>query len=214
MRKLVIFDLDGTLLYTLEDLMDSVNYSLEKYGYETKTLEEVSSFVGNGVEHLLRSVVPAGVSDDDFKKCYKSFKEYYSEHCCDKTRPYDGVVETLKILKNRGVKIGIVSNKFQEAAEDVCQHYFKGLYDVVMGESETCRRKPAPDGINMICEQYEVEKDEAIFFGDSEVDIKTGDNAGVYCVSVLWGFRSREFLTKHGAHLFIENPLDIADMID
>ena len=214
MRKLVIFDLDGTLLYTLEDLMDSVNYSLEKYGYETKTLEEVSSFVGNGVEHLLRSVVPAGVSDDDFKKCYISFKEYYSEHCCDKTRPYDGVVETLKILKNRGVKIGIVSNKFQEAAEDVCQHYFKGLYDVVMGESETCRRKPAPDGINMICEQYEVEKDEAIFFGDSEVDIKTGDNAGVYCVSVLWGFRSREFLTKHGAHLFIENPLDIADMID
>ncbi len=214
MRKLVIFDLDGTLLYTLEDLMDSVNYSLEKYGYETKTLEEVSSFVGNGVEHLLRSVVPAGVSDDDFKKCYISFKEYYSEHCCDKTRPYDGVVETLKILKNRGVKIGIVSNKFQEAAEDVCQHYFKGLYDVVMGESETCRRKPAPDGINMICEQYEVEKDEAIFFGDSEVDIMTGDNAGVYCVSVLWGFRSREFLTKHGAHLFIENPLDIADMID
>lgn len=194
--------------------MDSVNYSLEKYGYETKTLEEVSSFVGNGVEHLLRSVVPAGVSDDDFKKCYISFKEYYSEHCCDKTRPYDGVVETLKILKNRGVKIGIVSNKFQEAAEDVCQHYFKGLYDVVMGESETCRRKPAPDGINMICEQYEVEKDEAIFFGDSEVDIMTGDNAGVYCVSVLWGFRSREFLTKHGAHLFIENPLDIADMID
>lgn len=214
MRKLVIFDLDGTLLYTLEDLMDSVNYSLEKYGYETKTLEEVSSGVGNGVEHLLRSMLPTGISEDDFKKCYMSFKEHYSEHCCDKTRPYDGVVETLRILKNRGVKIGIVSNKFQEAAEDVCQHYFKGLYDVVMGESETCRRKPAPDGINMICEQYEVEKDEAIFFGDSEVDIMTGDNAGVYCVSVLWGFRSREFLAKNGAHLFIENPLDIADMID
>ena len=214
MRKLVIFDLDGTLLYTLEDLLDSVNYTLEKYGYETKTLEQVSSFVGNGVEHLLRCVTPNGISEEDFINCYACFKEYYAKHCCDKTRPYDGVIETLKILKGRGVKVGIVSNKFQQAAEETCNHYFGGLFDVVMGESETCRRKPAPDGINMICEQFEVEKDDAIFFGDSEVDIMTGNNAGVYCVSVLWGFRSREFLTEHDANLFIENPLDIADMID
>ena len=214
MRRLVIFDLDGTLLYTLEDLMNSVNFSLDLFGYETKSLEEISSFVGNGVEHLMRCALPKDISEENFKNCYACFKDHYSKHCCEKTRPYDGIIETLKILKNRGVKIGIVSNKFQEAAEDVCQHYFEGLYDAVMGESETCRRKPAPDGINMICEQFEVEKDEAIFFGDSEVDIQTADNAGVYCVSVLWGFRDREFLTCHGAHLFIENPLDIADMID
>ncbi|MBR5603897.1 MAG: HAD-IA family hydrolase [Bacteroidales bacterium] len=214
MRKLVIFDLDGTLLYTLEDLMNSVNYALDKFGYETKTLEEINSFVGNGVEHLMRCAAPDNVSEEDFRNCYACFKEHYSEHCCEMTRPYDGIIETLKILKNRGVKVGIVSNKFQEAAEDVCEHYFEGLYDAVMGESEICRRKPAPDGINMICEQFGVEKDEAIFFGDSEVDVKTADNAGVYCVSVLWGFRDREFLANNGAHLFIENPLDIADMID
>jgi phosphoglycolate phosphatase len=162
----------------------------------------------------MRRALPKDISEEVFKNCYACFKDHYSKHCCEKTRPYDGILDTLKILKSRGVKIGIVSNKFQEAAEDVCEHYFEGLYDAVMGESETCRRKPAPDGINMICEQFEVEKDEAIFFGDSEVDIQTADNAGVYSVSVLWGFRDREFLTCHGAHLFIENPLDIADMID
>ena len=213
MRKLVIFDLDGTLLYTLEDLLDSVNYTLEKYGYETKTLEQVSSFVGNGVEHLLRCVTPNGISEEDFINCYACFKEYYAKHCCDKTRPYDDIVDVLKVLKNRGLKVGIVSNKFQSAAEEVCEYYFKDLYDAVLGESETCRRKPAPDGINMMCEKFGVEKDDAIFFGDSEVDIQTGDNAGVYCVSVLWGFRDREFLTQHGAKLFVTHPLDIVEMI-
>ena len=117
------------------------------------------------------------------------------------------------VLKNRGVKIGIVSNKFQSAAEDVCKHYFDGLYDAVVGESDLCKRKPAPDGINMICEQFGVDKDDAIFFGDSEVDVKTGENAGVYCVSVLWGYRDKEFLARNGAKLFVSNPLDIVDMI-
>lgn len=214
MRKLVIFDLDGTLLYTLEDLMHSVNFSLDLFGYETKTLEEVSSYVGNGVEYLMRQATPRDIDEKEFGLCYACFKDHYSKHCCENTRPYDGIVETLSILKERGVKVGIVSNKFQSAAEDVCEHYFNGLYDVVKGESDDCRRKPAPDGINMICSQYGVDNDEVIFFGDSEVDVKTAENAGVYCVSVLWGYRDRETLTEHGAKLFIENPLDIVDMID
>lgn len=214
MRKLVIFDLDGTLLYTLEDLMKSVNFTLDLFGYETRTLSEISSFVGNGVEYLLRQTLPYDIKEDEFKLCYACFKDHYSKHCCESTRPYDGIIETLEILKDRGVKIGVVSNKFQSAAEEVCEHYFKGLYDAVMGESDECRRKPSPDGINAICEKFGVEKEDAIFFGDSEVDIKTGDNAGVYCVSVLWGYRDRKFLSKNGAKLFINNPLDIVDMIN
>ena len=214
MRKVVIFDLDGTLLYTIEDLADSVNFALEKFGYEKKTLDEVLSFVGNGVRHLVKLSTPEGISEDDFEACFNCFKEYYSEHCCDKTRPYPKIIETLKIIKKKGIKIAIVSNKFQEAAEEVCEHYFKGLYDVVIGESEHCRRKPAPDGIIKILEMYDAEADDALFFGDSEVDIQTANNAGVYIVSVLWGYRNKKFLTKKGAKLFVENPLDMASALD
>lgn len=214
MRKLVIFDLDGTLLYTLEDLMDSVNYTLEKFGYEKKTIEDVTMHVGNGVQHLVKMMLPENISDEDFKNCYECFKEYYSEHCCVKTHPYDGIIETLKLLKCRDIKVGILSNKFQAAAEEVCEYYFDGLYDIVVGESETCKRKPAPDGINIICEKFDVSKDDVLFFGDSEVDIKTAENAGVYCVSVLWGYRDREFLAENDAKVFISNPLDITDIIN
>ena len=214
MRKLVIFDLDGTLLYTLEDLMNSVNFTLDLFGYETCTLEEISSYVGNGVQQLLVRALPSDIDDKEFELCYACFKDHYSKHCCEKTRPYDGIMEVLRVLKSRGIKVGIVSNKYQSAAEDVCEHYFDGLYDMVVGESEYCRKKPSSDGIDMIRDRFDISNDETIFFGDTEVDIKTGDNAGVYCVSVLWGFRDRTFLARNGAHLFIENPLDIIDMLD
>lgn len=213
MKKLVIFDLDGTLLYSLEDLMNSVNFTLDLFGYEICTIDEISSYVGNGVKQLLRKALPENISEKEFELCCACFKDHYSKHCCEKTRPYDRILETLNILKDKGVKVAIVSNKYQSAAEDVCKHYFDGLYDMVVGESDVCRRKPAPDGINMICEKLGVEKDEAIFFGDSEVDVMTGDNAGVYCVSVLWGYRDRSFLARNGAKLFVSNPLDIVDMI-
>lgn len=214
MRKVVIFDLDGTLLYTIEDLADSVNYALKLYGYETKTLEEVLSYVGNGVRHLMECAVPKGISESDFEQCFDSFKEYYSQHCCDKTRPYTDAVYTLKRIKKKDIKIAIVSNKFQKAAEEVCEHYFKGLYDVVIGESEECRRKPAPDGINKILKMYDAEPEDAVFFGDSEVDIQTAENAGVFCVSVLWGYRKREFLEENGAKLFIKFFSDVPTLLD
>ncbi len=213
-RKLVIFDLDGTLLYTLEDLMNSVNFTLDLFGYELCTLDEISSFVGNGVGNLMRSALPTDIDDKEFESCFACFKERYSKHCCDKTRPYDGIMDVLETLKRRGINVGIVSNKYQAAAEDVCEHYFAGLYDMVVGESESCRRKPAPDGINMICEKLGVSKEESVFFGDTEVDVAAGNNAEVYCVSVLWGFRDREFLKNNGAHVFIKNPLEIVDILD
>lgn len=214
MRKVVIFDLDGTLLYTIEDLADSVNYALKSYGYETKTLEEVLSYVGNGVRHLMECAVPKGISENDFEQCFDCFKEYYSQHCCDKTRPYTDAVPILKKIKNKGIKIAIVSNKFQKAAEEVCEHYFKGLYDVVIGESEECRRKPAPDGINKILKMYDAKPEDAVFFGDSEVDIQTAENAGVFCISVLWGYRKREFLEENGAKLFVRFFSDVANLLD
>ena len=214
MKKLVIFDLDGTLLYTLEDLMNSVNFTLDLFGYPEKTLEEISSFVGNGVQHLVRQALPSHISEKDFELCFACFKDHYAKHCCEKTRPYDGIVEVLKTLKDRGIKVGIVSNKFQSAADDCCEHYFKDLYNSVMGESEICRRKPSPDGINILCDIYNVDKDDCIFFGDSEIDIKTAENAGVFCVSVLWGYRDQIFLSKNGARLFINRPDEIIDLID
>lgn len=214
MKKVVIFDLDGTLLYSLEDLMDSVNYTLDLFGYQKRTLEEITSSVGNGVKHLLRQSLPANIDDEEMEKCFLIFKDYYSEHCCDKTHPYDGIVDMMKVLKDKDLKLCIVSNKFQSAAEEVCDFYFKGLYDMVIGESESCRRKPAPDGINMICDFYGVEKDEVLFLGDSEVDIKTAENAGVFCVSVLWGYRDKQFLTDNGAKLFINNPDEIIYMVE
>ena len=190
MKKLVIFDLDGTLLYTLEDLANSVNFTLDLFGYPVKTLEEISSFVGNGVQHLLRQSLPSDISEKDFELCLACFKDHYEKHCCEKTRPYDGIIETLQQLKEKGVIVGIVSNKFQSAADDCCEHYFKDLYNSVMGESEICRRKPSPDGI------------------------KTAENAGVFCVSVLWGYRDQIFLSKNGARLFINRPDEIIDLID
>ena len=214
MKKLVIFDLDGTLLYTLEDLANSVNFTLDLFGYPVKTLEEISSFVGNGVQHLLRQSLPSDISEKDFELCLACFKDHYAKHCCEKTRPYDGIIEALQRLKEKGVIVGIVSNKFQSAADDCCEHYFKDLYNSVMGESEICRRKPSPDGINILCDIYNVDKDDCIFFGDSEVDIKTAENAGVFCVSVLWGYRDQIFLSENGARLFINRPDEIIDLID
>lgn len=214
MKKVVIFDLDGTLLYSLDDLMDSVNYTLDLFGYQNRTLEEITSFVGNGVKYLLKLSLPADISEDEMEKCFAIFKDHYSEHCCDKTHPYDGIIDMMKALKDKGLKVCIVSNKFQSAAEEVCDFYFKGLYDMVIGESETCRRKPAPDGINMICESYGVEKEDVLFFGDSEVDVKTAENAGVFGVSVLWGYRDKQFLAENGAKLFIQTPEEILYMVE
>ena len=139
-RKLVVFDLDGTLLYTLEDLMNSVNFTLDLFGYRTCTLDEISSFVGNGVQQLMRRAFPENITEKEFELSLACFKDHYSKHCCDKTRPYDGIIEVLKALKSRDVKVGILSNKFQDAAEDVCKNYFAGLYDIVVGESEYCKR--------------------------------------------------------------------------
>lgn len=207
--QLVIFDLDGTLLYTIEDLADSLNYMLGRFSFAPVTTEQVLAMVGNGVENLVAQAVPQGKENPLFDICLSVYKQYYKTHSVIKTRPYDGVVEVMRQLKDNGFKIGILSNKFHEATEKLCMLFFDGLYDIALGESPECRRKPAPDGILKIAEATSVPLDAAVLVGDSETDILTARNAGVRCMSALWGYRTYNQLVEAGGTWFAEKPADI-----
>ncbi len=199
MYKLVIFDLDGTILDTLDDLADSVNYALGQNGFPVRTKEEVRSFVGNGIRKLIERSVPEGTPEDKTDKVHKIFTDWYKEHCADKTRPYDGVIALLHALRNRGVKTAVVSNKADYAVKELCSKYFPRLLDEAVGERPGIARKPEPDAINELLQSFGVEKEEAVYVGDSEVDVKTADNAGIDCMAAGWGFRSKEVLEQAGA---------------
>lgn len=207
--KAIILDLDGTLLNTLEDLANSVNFALSKHNMPTRTLSEVKAFVGNGVRNLMIRAVPGGEENPVFEETFDTFKEHYGVHCNDKTAPYEGIMELLQTLKERGYLLGIVSNKLDSAVKALSDIYFKGLVDVAVGEKEGVERKPAPDTVNEVLRELQITSDEAIYVGDSDVDIQTARNANMPCISVLWGFRDREFLEEHGAMLFARIPEDI-----
>lgn len=209
----VIFDLDGTLLNTLEDLADSVNYALKACDMPQKTIDEVRCFVGNGVRKLMIRAVPQGEENPRFEEAFTIFKEYYGEHCNDKTRPYEGIMELLTILKEKGYAIGIVSNKIDSAVKELNSRYFAGIIDVAIGEREGVLRKPAPDTVLTALQELGKEKESAIYIGDSDVDIATARNVGMPCVSVLWGFRDKEFLEKNGADTFVKIPQDILKQV-
>lgn len=181
----ILFDLDGTLLDTLEDLRDAVNHTMRTLGYPERSLAEVRRFVGNGARRLIDQVVPEGA---DGEKAFGVFKTYYDAHCCVKTRPYNGIPEALNALKD--YPMAIVSNKPDSAVKALCADYFPGIY--ALGEAEGCPRKPAPDMVFKAMEAIGV--DSCVYVGDSEVDVLTAKNAGVPCLSVLWGFRDREEL--------------------
>ena len=184
----ILFDLDGTLLDTLEDLHDSVNHTLKCFGYPERSLEEVRRFVGNGARRLMDQAVPDGV---DGGEAFAYFQSWYRDHCQIKTRPYDGVPEALESLKGK-YPMAIVSNKPDVAVKPLCQQYFPGIY--ALGEVPGCPRKPEPDMVYKAMEAIGVEK--CVYVGDSEVDVLTAKNAGVPCLSVLWGFRDREELNN------------------
>lgn len=209
----VIFDLDGTLLDTLEDLTDSVNYALKTFNMPLRTIEEVRCFVGNGVRNLMLQAVPKGEENPSFEEVFAVFKEYYGEHCNDKTKPYTGVLELVKELKDRGYALGIVSNKIDSAVKELNRKYFTGLIEVAIGESEGVLRKPAPDTVLTALQELGREKEGAIYIGDSEVDIATAKNAGIACVSVLWGFRDKDFLKEQGADIFANNPGEVLEFL-
>lgn len=195
----VIFDLDGTLLDTLEDLTDSVNYAMEKFGFPVHSIEEVRTFLGNGAPTLLERSIPQGVENPAYEASLAAFKAHYAEHCEDKTAPYDGVPEMLAALKEQGYRLAVVSNKFDGAVKKLCKKYFGEVITVAIGESAEVRRKPAPDTVYRALRELGSDASRAVYVGDSEVDIRTAKNASLPCISVTWGFRTEEKLRSEGA---------------
>lgn len=208
----VIFDLDGTLLDTLEDLKNATNYALKTCKMPERTLEEVRRFVGNGVKNLMIRAVPGGEENPQFERAFDTFKEYYGAHCNDATRAYDGIPALLQELKNNGYAMAIVSNKIDSAVQDLNNRYFSQV-EIAIGDRENLRRKPQPDSVFLALEELGRTKEEAVYVGDSDVDLATAKNAGLPCISVLWGFRDKAFLIEHGAQTFVETPMEIADVL-
>lgn len=207
-----IFDLDGTLLSTLDDLAASTNHALRTYGLPERTTDEVRHFVGNGVRKLMERAVPGGEQHPQFESILETFRQHYLKHNRDFTRPYPGITDTLVELRRQGKRVAVVSNKFYAATAELCDHYFGDLVEVAIGEREDIRRKPAPDTVEEALRQLGVGKQGAVYVGDSEVDIETARNSSLPCISVLWGFRDRDFLERHGATNFISRPEELLDI--
>jgi len=205
----VIFDLDGTLLNTIDDLTDSVNYALNVCGFPTRSVDEIRGFVGNGIRRTLKRAAPENTSDEIQSKMYRLFGECYLAHCADKTRPYDGITGMLKKLNEHGIKSAIVSNKSDAAVKKLSDIFFGGLISAAAGDCDSRQRKPAPDSVFYVMEQLGSGKSSCIYCGDSEVDIMTAANAGIPCISAAWGFKGRAFLEKYNAEMIADTPADI-----
>ena len=206
MKTAILFDLDGTLLATLEDLHDSTNHVLRELGYPERTLDEVRRFVGNGARRLLDQAVPEGV---DAQEAFDAFQNWYPKHCQIKTKAYEGIPEALEVLKEK-CPVAIVSNKPDKAVKVLCADYFPGIYAI--GESTDCPRKPAPDMVFKAMKELGVEK--CVYVGDSEVDVLTARNANVPCLSVLWGFRDRADMEAVGGTCFCEKTEDLVAKLE
>ncbi len=209
MYKLVVFDLDGTLLDTLDDLTSATNAALKKHGYSTRTKAEVRSFIGDGIVKLMERAV--GKEGADIPQMIVDFRAHYAVHCKDETRPYAGVKDLLKRLRERGVLLAVLSNKVHAATETLINDYFPDTFNQVMGENEAAgiKRKPCPVALNTIIQNCGVEKKETAYVGDSEVDLQTAANAGVDCISVCWGFKDEEFLKENGAKTVVKTDKEL-----
>lgn len=207
--KTYIFDLDGTLLSTLADLAASTNYALRTHHMPERSLDEVRRFVGNGVKKLMERAIPDGLNNPLFEETFATFRQHYMQHNLDTTQPYPGIMQLLEQLKAEGKNIAVVSNKFYAATRELCRHFFGDLVPVAIGEREDIRKKPAPDTVIEALRELGVDKEGAVYIGDSDVDIMTAKNSGMPCMSVLWGFRDKEFLLEHGATTLISQPEDM-----
>ena len=206
--KAVIFDLDGTLLDTLEDLKDAVNYALNERGIPAQhTVPEMRRFFGNGILYALKQAEP-DLGEEELAEVVKVFTDYYGKHCLDKTCPYEGISELVKTLKEEGYLMAIVSNKVDVAVKELAARFFPEIA-VAIGEREGIRRKPAPDTVLQAMKELNVSAGDSVYVGDSEGDLATASAAGLPCISVLWGFRDRELLLAEGAECFAETPEDV-----
>ncbi len=210
MYKTIIFDLDGTLLDTLDDLWNSVNFALSACGLPLRSREEVRAFVGNGIKNLMERAVGGG-SKELRERAFAEFKGYYSAHCEEYTKPYDGVIDLLEKCREEGVRTAVVSNKADFAVQRLVKRYFGELITLSVGENEEggVRKKPAPDSLLFVMGKLNAEPSTTVYVGDAEVDIQTAANAGVDCISVTWGFKDREFLIANGAKRLADAPWEV-----
>lgn len=209
----VIFDLDGTLLNTLDDLADSVNYALEKNELPKRTVDQIRRFIGNGVKVLIARAVPDGTRDEEYLTVYNDFVKHYEKNSRNKTAPYPGIKELLVKLKDKGYKLAIVSNKIDFAVKDLRDEFFDGLIEVAVGDSEETKNKPAPDMVFKALNELEETAEKSVYVGDTDVDLQTAKNAGMDCISVSWGFRSVSELEGYGAKMIAEKADDILKFI-
>lgn len=206
----VIFDMDGTILDTLEDMQAAVNAALAEEGFPVRTLDEVRRFVGNGNRLLAARAVPEGAGPDAAERVLRGFHRHYRGHCADHTKAYRGVIPLIERLRAAGVKTAVVSNKADYAVQALAEDYFPGLFDFVTGEREGIRRKPAPDGVLAAMEALGADRTRTVYVGDSEVDLETAANAEIPCIAVYWGFRTKSELLAHGA----ERMADTAEALE
>lgn len=211
--KAVIFDFDGTLLYTVEDLAAAVNFALEKNGFPTHSVEKIQRMIGNGVAMLVARALPGGFDTPGYEGILADFRECYSAHKTDTTRPYPGIPELLARLKGEGYALAVVTNKFQSAAEDLTRRFFPGLVDIVIGDAPERARKPSPDGVNEALGRLGAENTAAVYVGDTEVDMQTGINAKTDYICVSWGYRTHEELTALGAQKIADTTQELYDML-
>lgn len=207
--QLAIFDMDGTILDTLEDLTDSLNASLNAFGFPSRTIEEVRFFVGNGIHRTIELSVPEDTKAEEIEQVFTFFTPYYQKHCNNKTRPYSGVIALIETLKKQGIKTAVVSNKADEAVHALCDTFFQGLFDCAIGQKPENKRKPAPDSVNEVLCKLSVSRTNAVYIGDSEVDLATAANAHMDCIAVSWGFRGEHFLQQQGADKIAQTPQEV-----
>jgi haloacid dehalogenase superfamily, subfamily IA, variant 3 with third motif having DD or ED/haloacid dehalogenase superfamily, subfamily IA, variant 1 with third motif having Dx(3-4)D or Dx(3-4)E len=209
----VVFDMDGTILNTLDDLAAATNFALEANRLPLRTTEDVRRFVGNGVRRLVERAVPGETPPSVMDAVYADFSAYYAKHCADRTKPYDGMKELLSRLRTAGIKTAVVSNKDDYAVQTLARVYFPALFDAVVGVREGIKKKPAPDTVYEVMARLAVGKEQCIYVGDSEVDIETARNAGIPCVSVSWGFKGRPFLQEHNAVTIVDTAAELSAVL-
>ena len=205
--------MDGTVLNTLDDLTDAVNHVFSQFDLPPRSTEEYRKFFGNGIGYAMKCAAPEGTPESLFDKMIPVFREYYDEHCLDKTRPYDGILELMKALKDKGYKMAIVSNKIDSAVKELNERFFSEYVSVAIGEKPGIKRKPAADTVLAALKELGSKKSEALYIGDSEVDLQTAKNSELLCIAVLWGFRDKEYLIKNGATVFAETPADVINLL-
>lgn len=213
MKKLVIFDMDGTILDTLQDLCDAMNYCLDKYGMPLRKIDEIRRFVGNGLGKLVERACVEGTSRELLDEILECLKKYYLVHCYDKTKPYEGIIDLIKEIREKGYKTAVVSNKAHDAVLELNDKFFEGLFDEAYGECEGIERKPAPDLVNMVLDSLKIDAKDAVYIGDSEVDLLTAKNSNMDCIAVTWGFRDKDLLIENGATNIADTTLDVMKIL-